>query len=282
MSPTSARTVAVASRVRREVFRREVGDAFRGSFAGTGAPSDEVPPGWEGLAFPFDVPLSDLRPDGSPEAVDLPGSELPRRLYAGEDTEFRGSLRFGETVEQHTRLGRMVEKTGRSGRLVFVDLERDYVVDGAVVVRTTWHDVFLSAAATAATAPVRDETAWTWREPHRLDARQLFRFSALTLNTHRVHYDRDWAREVEGLPDLLVHGPLLRILLLDLARRVAPGQPVRHASVRLESPVYVDTDVHLVGRPDEGGLELAVLGPAGERCATARVALPTTMETRRP
>jgi 3-methylfumaryl-CoA hydratase len=263
--------------VRREVLRREVGEAYRDTFAVGAELGDVVPPGWEGLHFPFDVPLAGLRPDGSPDRDGLlPSVALPRRMYAGEDTVFHRPLGYGVEVEQRVRLGQVAEKTGRSGRLLFADLERDYLVAGEVAVRSTWHDVFLEAAPPAA-GPVPDETEWRWREPLRLDSRQLFRFSALTFNTHRVHYDRDWARGVEGLPDLLVHGPLLRILLLDLAGRVAPGHRLARASVRIHGPVYVDTDVQLVGRGAGRSLELAVLGGAGDRLATADV---TTTEPR--
>lgn len=258
----------MAGSLRSEVLDRARAEAYRGTFAASLPLGEHLPPGWEGLYFPFDTSLAGLREDGSP-AEELPAG-LPLRRYAGEDTEIVAPLRFGATAGQEVRTGRPVAKDGRSGRLVFVAVERDYVVDGAVAVRSVWHDVFLEGPVPAS-APATDETAWDLEEPLRLDARQLFRFSALTFNTHRVHYDRDWARDVEGLPGLLVHGPLVRLLLLDLAGRVAPGRPVRRTSVRMQGPVHVDTDYRLAARGTAAGLELAVLGARCERLATSTV-----------
>ncbi|WP_369371673.1 hypothetical protein AB1046_23410 [Promicromonospora sp. Populi] len=242
--------------------------AFRGTFAPLApepAPGTEVPPGWEGLYFPYDVPLADLRPDGTPvrDGV-LPEMALPRRMYVGEDAVFHRALRYGETAEQVVSAGSITRKTGRSGELVFADVVREYLVDGVPAVSSTWHDVFLDVA----TAPSdRKETGGDsapsadWTEPLRLDERQLFRFSALTFNTHRVHYDLAWVREVEGLGGLLVHGPLLRILLLDAAVRhevgdnvpghnqAGPTEPGRVAefSFRVHAPLLAGADAVIAG-----------------------------------
>jgi 3-methylfumaryl-CoA hydratase len=253
--------------------------AYRGTFAPASAipvEGAELPPGWEGLYFPFDTPLAELRPDGSPARDGiLPEIELPRRMYAGEDTVFHSPLRFGERVEQAARAGSLVEKDGRSGRLVFADIVREYRVDGRLAIESTWHDVFLDAAPANAPArppaPAPDEPA-DWNETTTLDARQLFRFSAVTLNTHRIHYDLTWARDVEGLDGLLVHGPLLRILLLDAARRHEPGRLIRSFSYRSHAPVLVDTPVELRGRATGSDTELLAVGPTGELLARALLA----------
>ena len=92
-----------------------------------------------------------------------------------------------------------------------------------------------------------------------LDARQLFRFSALTFNTHLIHYDRAWARDVEGLPDLLVHGPLTRILLTDAARRHAPGRAVAGLEVRAIAPVLVDRPLRIAGAETQAGTRVTLL-----------------------
>jgi 3-methylfumaryl-CoA hydratase len=233
--------------------------AYRGTFATSDAEpaaGGELPPGWEGLTFPFDAPLADLRPDGSParDGV-LPEIDLPRRMYAGEDTVFHRPLRFGDTLEQTVRIGSVIEKTGRSGRLLFADLVREYRVRGELAVESTWHDVFLEAAAADGPAPAvvhPPDPAPEWTEDAVLDARQLFRFSALTFNTHRVHYDGAWATEVEGLDGLLVHGPLTRILLLDAARRHRPGAAASY-EFRATAPTYVDSAFTLQGRTTSDG-----------------------------
>ena len=235
-------------------------EAYRGTFAASEpalAEGDLLPAGWEGVFFPFAVALADLRPDGTPARDGVvPEIDLPRRMYAGETTEFVRPIRLGDEVVQTTSLGPVVDKTGSRGRLTFVDIEREYAVDGEVAVRSVWHDVFLEAADPDAPgrAPRPDPSIVAeadWVEELTLDARQLFRFSALTFNTHLIHYDRAWARDVEGLPDLLVHGPLTRILLMDAARRHAPERVVARLDVRAIAPVLVDRPLRLAGRRTE-------------------------------
>lgn len=251
-------------------------DAYRGTFAATEpvlAEEDPLPAGWEGILFPFAVPVADLRPDGTPgrDGI-LPEIDLPRRMYAGEDTVFEVPLRLGDEVTQEAAAGSIAEKTGASGRLVFADIERVFRVGGRVAARTTWHDVFLGDVAGPPRPPRTDPTAAAtaeWVETLRLDARHLFRFSALTCNTHLVHYDREWARNVEGLADLLVHGPLLRILMADAARRHARGRVMAALRVRMTAPAFVDTDIRLCG--DAGSTRVRAIGPGDEVLATAEI-----------
>ncbi|WP_037138762.1 hypothetical protein [Rhodococcoides fascians] len=252
--------------VRTESLRIAPAAAYRGTFAPLAAEpksTGELPPGWEGIYFPFDAALADLRPDGSPadDGV-LPVIDLPRRMYAGEDTVFHRPLAYDDVVEQRIQAGAVVEKEGRGGRLVFGDVERSYLVAGELAISSVWHDVFLEAAKPGAVAkppaPAPD-AEWAWTEPLTLDPRQLFRFSALTFNTHLVHYDRDWARGVEGLQDLLVHGPLVRMLLLDFAVRSQPGIQVERFSLQMQAPVFVDAEVRLVGRETDSGSEVLVV-----------------------
>jgi len=251
-------------------------EAYRGTFA----PADPVraegaalPPGWEGVFFPFAVALDDLRPDGTPARDGiLPEIDLPRRMYAGEDTVFLRELRLGDLVTQKAMAGSVAEKVGASGRLVFADIEREFLVDGHVAVRSTWHDVFLEASTGPPRAPRTDASVAeqaTWVDEVTLDARQLFRFSALTFNTHLVHYDRRWARETEGLADLLVHGPLLRILLVDAARRHAPARRIAALRVRMTAPAFVDTSIRVCGNGDAS--RLVALDPRDAVLATAEL-----------
>ncbi|GGL42713.1 MaoC family dehydratase N-terminal domain-containing protein [Phycicoccus endophyticus] len=265
-------------RVRRERLRLEPAAAYRSTFAPSGPPpvlGEPLPPGWEGVYFPFDAAYADLRPDGSPGGEDVvPDVGLPRRMYAGEDTRFLRPLRYGDEVEQRTALGAVTRKQGRAGELVFADVEREYLVGGEVAVRSTWHDVFLPAedpSQAREPAPPGEPETWTWSEQVVLDSRALFRYSALTFNTHRVHYDRPWAQNVEGLSDLLVHGPLLRMLLLDLGARALAGRPVTRFSVRSLAPAFVDRPVTLAGRVEGDGAELRALDEAHRTLARARL-----------
>jgi 3-methylfumaryl-CoA hydratase len=279
----------VSSVRRSEALGTFPGAAYRGTFAPSAPrpdPGAEVPPGWEGLYFPYDAALADLRPDGSParDGV-LPEIPLPRRMYAGEDTVFHRPLRYGDVVEQVVAAGDVVEKTGRSGRLVFADVVREYLVDGERAVSSTWHDVFLdvagpgsgAGAGAGGSAASGSASGADWSEPLRLDERQLFRFSALTFNTHRVHYDARWAREEEGLDGLLVHGPLLRILLLDAAVRheaAAPdgqGARVGAFSFRVQAPLLAGADAMLAGTRHGQQSEVHVLDTDGGQLAHAVV-----------
>lgn len=246
-----------APEVRTERITASTVEAYRGTFAAADpalADGDVLPAGWEGVFFPFDAALADLRPDGTPARDGIiPEIDLPRRMYAGETTEFLRPIRVGDDVTRTTSLGSVVDKNGSRGRLVFVDVEREYAVDGEPAVRSVWHDVFLEAADPDAPArAARPDPAVVaeadWLEELTLDARQLFRFSALTFNTHLIHYDRAWARDVEGLPDLLVHGPLTRILLMDAARRNAPGRRPVRLDVRATAPMLVDRPLRFAGR----------------------------------
>ncbi|MFC7619466.1 hypothetical protein [Microlunatus sp. GCM10028923] len=214
-----------------------------------------LPPGWEGLYFPFRVPLADLREDGSPARDGiLPEFGLPIRRYAGEDTTFHRPLRYGDPVRQRTRAGTVTEKTGRSGRLVFADLVRTFHCAGELAVESVWHDVFLEAnpGSPRQPEPAPDRPA-DWTETLIMDRRMLFRFSAITFNTHRIHYDLDWARTAENLPDLLVHGPLLRLLLLDSVVRQHPDRAVHGYRFRALAPTLAETMITISGRSDDDG-----------------------------
>ncbi|WP_291040464.1 hypothetical protein [Herbiconiux sp.] len=279
--------MAASSVVRTEVLGLVPAAGYRDTFAAAAAapgPGSELPAGWEGVYFPFAEPFDRLRADGSPDGTAdvIPDFGLPRRMFAGEDTEFVAPLRFGEEVTQTTVLGEVAEKNGRSGRLVFADAVREYRVGGELRIRSVWHDVFLEAAPaapaaqaqatqpaaeTAQPAPVEVGADW-WRHERVLDSRHLFRYSALTFNTHRVHYDRAWAREVEGLDDLLVHGPLTRMLLLDAASAAHPERRATAFGFRSKAPLFVDRPITITGHdlPD-GSTEVLALAPDGTLAA---------------
>lgn len=257
---------------------------YRSTFA-TAAPEpvlgEGLPAGWEGVHFPFETPFAQLREDGSPaEDGVLPVIDLPRRMYAGEDTEFLSPLRYGDVVTQRTSLGSLVEKQGRAGRLVFADLVREYLVGGEVAVRSTWHDVFLeaqpavpsprtAAPEVAAEDAVDPDAGADWAVTRSLDSRQLFRFSAVTGNTHRIHYDRQWARDVEGLDDLLVHGPLTRILVLDALTANAGDRRLASVRFRAKAPVLVDTSFRIAGTDGPEGTSVVVRAADGTVLASA-------------
>lgn len=231
--------------------------AYRDTFAPRDpAPVDGgvLPPGWHGLYFLPDLGLDALRPDGTPRSdgvvLDV---GLPRRLFAGEEMTFHRPVRVGETLDLTVTLDRLDEKQGRSGRLVFVTIAK--TIGDAVTVRQ--HDVFLGESGPARPGPAPELSVW--EESLELGPIHLFRYSALTYNSHLVHYHDPWAREAEKQPNLLVHGPLTSMLLLDFALRHSPGRTPATYTMRAVAPVYLGTPVRLVGQPDQTGAKLWVL-----------------------
>ena len=268
-------TRAVPTGTRRtDTITRWPAAAYRATFAAADPIDDgALPPGWHKLYFLAAPTLSELRPDGTPGAdAVLPDIPLPRRMYAGEEIAFHRPIRYGEDLELTTRLGDIREKTGSSGSLVFVTLESSILAGTELVVSIRQHDVFLGAGGTPrppAPGPEREE--WGWSEEIALTPVHLFRFSALTFNSHRIHYDRDWVRDTEGQPDLLVHGPLLEMLLLDFARRNAPEREVGGFAVRIAAPTVVGTAVRLVGIPEPEGARLWAVDERGGILVSGRV-----------
>ena len=204
-------------------------------------PADSVPPLWHWLYF---LPIhrqSELAPDGHAQRGGfLPPAPLPRRMFAGERVQFYHPLRVGERVARLSRIVDVKPKRGRSGPLVFVTVRHEISDDhGLALVEE--HDIVYrdySKPGDSASPPqaAPDDAAWT-RDilPH---ATLLFRYSALTFNGHRIHYDRPYATEVEGYPGLVVHGPLIAILLVDLLRRNLGDVNVRSFSFRAIRPLF--------------------------------------------
>ena len=250
---------------RSDTIRPEPAHAYRGTFAAADpADPDLLPPGWHKLYFLPTPPLDRLRPDGTPGADGVvPAVDLPRRLYAGEELTFHRPIRYGETLELTTTLGDVREKTGSSGRLVFVTLDGTIRSGAEIVTTIRQHDVFLGAAPPR--RPARPaEAAWTWSEELTLTPVQLFRSSALTFNSHRIHYDHDWVRDVEGQPGLVVHGPLLEMLLLDFCVRHAPDRRVARFTMRALAPAHAGTPIRLAGVPHADGARVWALDGDGQ------------------
>ena len=205
---------------------------------------DVVPPLWHWVYFAPIARHSELGPDGHPRRGGfLPPVELPRRMWAGGRLRFDRPLRIGETVARRSRILGIESKRGRSGELVFVCVEHVlHGPDGPAL--TEQHDiVYREAPAAGAPAPkprAAPAVAGFEREI-RPDPVLLFRYSALTFNGHRIHYDRSYATGVEGYPGLVVHGPLIASLLVDLLRRQRPDAVLRRFDFQAVRPLF---DVH--------------------------------------
>ncbi|TDN59212.1 MaoC family dehydratase N-terminal domain-containing protein [Paraburkholderia sp. BL10I2N1] len=217
------------------------------------APGDALPPLWHWLYFLPVHRQSLIGPDGHPKRGGfLPPVELPRRMWAGSQLAFSRTLRAGDAVTRLSTIEDVTHKHGRSGDLVFVKVLHE-ISDAAGVAITERQDiVYRDHPAANEESPVlrlAPEGA-QWTREIRPDPVLLFRYSALTLNGHRIHYDRPYATEQEGYQGLVVHGPLLATLLLDLLRRERPQEAVTAFSFRAMSPVIDTSPFFVCGRPE--------------------------------
>ena len=217
-------------------------------------PQDTVPPCWHWLYF---LPMhrqSEIGPDGHPRRGGfLPPVPLPRRMWAGSQLRFHAPLRAGQAITRSSRIADVRMKEGRTGPLVFVNVEHEIRADGVLAIDER-HDIVYRGMPqpgepAPAGVPAPESAPWTRTiEP---DDVLLFRYSALTFNGHRIHYDRRYVTEVEGYPGLIVHGPLIATLLLDLLRRHLPGAQVRGFSFRAIQPVFDVAPFSVCGRQED-------------------------------
>jgi 3-methylfumaryl-CoA hydratase len=199
-----------------------------------------LPPLWHWLYFLPHARQCDIGPDGHPRRGGfLPPVELPRRMWAGGRLQFLTPLHVGERVQRISRIADVTVKHGRSGTLVFVLVRHEIGTPAGVAIVEEHDIVYRDAPATGEAPPPGKPAPETplWHRDVVPDDVLLFRYSALTFNGHRIHYDRRYVTEVEGYPGLIVHGPLMATLLLDLHRRHAEA-PVRLFKFRAMRPVF--------------------------------------------
>jgi len=231
---------------------------------------DPLPPGWHVLYFLPRFGPDELRPDGSPrEAGVVPSMPLPRRMFAGERLRFHAPIRVGDELRRETELTDLSLKTGGTGALVFATVTSRIFTTGGLAVEEERRTVFREEVKPGERnqAPRREEAPADapWRRRVAPDPVLLFRFSALTFNSHRIHYDRPWATEVEGYPGLVVHGPLTSTLLIDFAREHSPGRAFLSYATQARAPLFDTAPFELRGRPraDGGGADLWAVTPEG-------------------
>ena len=236
-----------------------------------------VPPGGHWLYFLPRAPQSGLGSDGHAlRGGFLPPAPLPRRMWAGGRLEFPGTVRVGEAIRRRSTIRDVTEKTGKSGALVFVVARHEISGPGGLAVIEEQDLVYREApAAGAAPPPPRmAPTDAAWSKTIHPDPVMLFRYSALTFNGHRIHYDRPYAVECEGYPGLVVHGPLVATLLMALCRGERPEARLTGFDFRMLGPLFDIAPFTVHGRPTDGGADLwaADSGGALAAQATARFA----------
>jgi 3-methylfumaryl-CoA hydratase len=219
----------------------------------------DVPPLAHWLFFTPLAPQSQIGADGHPQRGGfLPPIALPRRMWAGGRLEFRQPLRVGDEITRESRITSIDAKSGRSGALAFVTVRHE-IANARGVAISEEHDIVFREAPqpdAAATAPQPAPSGETFSRAIVPDPVLLFRYSALTFNGHRIHYDRRYVTDVEGYPGLIVHGPLIATLLMDLWRRQDPQAVVRRYEFTAMRPLF---DIHpftLCGRRHGGGAHL--------------------------
>ena len=202
-------------------------------------PGDAAPPLAHWLYFLPAYRESEVGSDGHALSGGfLPPVQLPRRMWAGSRLEFLRPFAVGAAIERRSTITTVAPKQGRSGPLVFVTVRHE-VSDAGGLVLTDEHDIVYRGESALAPAPARRAPEGeAWRREIRPDPVLLFRYSAVTFNSHRIHYDRPYATGVEGYPGLVVHGPLIATLLVDLLRRNLPRATLTRFSFRALKPLY--------------------------------------------
>ena len=217
-----------------------------------------LPPLWHWLYF---LPLhrqSEIGPDGHAKRGGfLPPVPLPRRMWAGSQFEFHKPLRVGDAITRVSTIHDVTEKSGRTGPLVLVRVRHEICRQSEPdVALTEFHDIVYREAPKpedVAPPPKQAPTSATWERKWIPDDVLLFRYSALTFNGHRIHYDRRYVTGVEGYPGLIVHGPLIATLLLDLLRHQLPDAEVARYEFRAVRPMFDINHYFVCGEPQQDG-----------------------------
>lgn len=234
------------------------------------ADGDPLPPFWHHVYFWTAAPMAGLGRDGHPKTGRfIPDTGLPRRMWAGGRLTFDRPAMLGVPAELRARVKSVEHKTGRSGPLAFVTVENRLVSDRAVCVIEEKDLVYREDAApgTPPPDPPKAPMDEDGRETLTFSSVLLFRYSALTFNGHRIHYDRDYARDVEGYAGLVVHGPLLAQLMVHKADSVLGG--LKTFSFRAASPLMDFEKAEMCWKAQANGLSLWVRGPDGRLCMRA-------------
>jgi len=245
---------------------------------------DPLPVMWSWMGFRPHARRSRIGPDGHPARGDfLPPVALPRRMFGGARYRFLAPLPCGAEITRVQRVASVAPKRGAAGLMVLVTVAQRFVVDGVTRMEEEQDIVYREDAAPGEAPPAqgapKPAPQAPWSERYDPDPVTLFRYSALTFNGHRIHYDRRYVIEEEGYPGLVVHGPLTATLLADLCRRHAGRALFASWAFRARKPLFDVNPIQLTGAPSADGklVELGAWDPQGDLCMSATATFETAI-----
>jgi 3-methylfumaryl-CoA hydratase len=213
-------------------------------------------------------PMSELGPDGHPTRGGfLPPVPLPRRMWAGGELEFFEPLRVGDEMTRSSRISDVSLKTGSTGALCFVSVEHSIATPRGIAIRERHDIVYRDISPAQPSAPAKPAAPPPFaqhRESHMADSVLLFRYSALTFNGHRIHYDRDYVTKVEGYPGLVFHGPMQAALLVEFAAKLHGGTAPKKFSYRGVQPLFEGSEFSVNANDTNAGMELWTANSTGQ------------------
>ncbi len=244
---------------------------------------DTMPSHWHAMFFADIAPQSQLGPDGHPQKGEfLPPVALPRRMFAGRRSRFLAPLPLGATATRTSTIQAVTEKQGRTGAMVFVTVRHEIAADGVALVSEEQDIVYRAAVAPggapggapgappASAGPAMAPENHSWSQVVTPDPVLLFRYSAITFNGHRIHYDADYVRDEEGYPGLVMNGGLTHLLLAEAAAR--QGGPLRAFAAKNQRPLFCRRPITLAGDGAAGTIRLWAADDTGALAVDATAA----------
>ncbi len=235
-------------------------------------PNDNLPPLWHWLYFPNATPLADTARDGHPKLGEfLPPTGLPRRMWAGGRFRFFAPLKIGDKVKKNSTIKSISRKSGRSGELCFVTVAHEFYVENNLCLSEE-HDIVYreNTKPGAAVSSNPHNRSGDWNTQITPGPVTLFRYSALTFNPHRIHYDRDYCKRVEGYEGLIFHGPLTATLLVNLALRNNKNKTISSFAFKAHQPLFDTEPFEIDGLNTSDGSEMWASTPEGDLAMEAK------------
>jgi 3-methylfumaryl-CoA hydratase len=250
-----------------DMLPRSLLDRFRATFD-SDERGDSAPHGIHWCLCQPEASTAELGRDGHPKRGGfMPPVPLPRRMWAASQVNFHAPMTAGAEINRRSTIAEISEKTGATGPLVFVTVDHETVADGVLAVTErqsiVYRDAPTATSPTGQPKDLADLSGWPIRRSFTPSEALLFRYSALTFNSHRIHYDHPYATGEEGYRGLVVHGPLIATLLMDLAARELDSHRLQKFSMRAQAPAFVGELLHLVGKISARMMTLSAISEDG-------------------